>query len=99
MFLNEQDKIPFDALRYFAGECNYGGHVTDDKDRRLVNALLGDYYNPDVIGSTRYKFSTTGRYHTPPKGSYKDYVEFIKVRLIFIKFSEVPVSENFIMND
>ena len=48
MFLNEnaqEDIIPFDALKYLTAECNYGGRVTDDKDRRLITTLLEDYYN------------------------------------------------------
>lgn len=49
MFLNEYNGVPLDALLYLTGECNYGGRVTDDKDRRLLNALLLNYYNKRVI--------------------------------------------------
>lgn len=51
MFLDEtksegsSGEIPFDALNYLAAECNYGGRVTDDKDRKLIKTLLLDYYN------------------------------------------------------
>jgi dynein heavy chain len=40
--------VPFEALKYLTAECNYGGRVTDDKDRRLINTLLEDYYNPKI---------------------------------------------------
>ena len=40
MFLDEFDDVPWEALRYTAGETNYGGRVTDSHDRTAVNAML-----------------------------------------------------------
>lgn len=54
MFLNEYDSVPFDALTYLAGECNYGGRVTDDKDRRLLLSLLSIFYNKSTIEEEKY---------------------------------------------
>jgi len=43
------DGVPWDALQYLTGECNYGGRVTDDLDRRLLSTLLADVYAPRLL--------------------------------------------------
>ena len=69
--------IPFVALAYLAGECNYGGRVTDDKDRRCLNTIIKDIYTIDILRDD-YKFTASGKYYAPPEGKVSDYIEFIR---------------------
>lgn len=64
MYLDEQPVIPYKTLNYLIAEINYGGRVTDDKDVRLITALLLNYLNPEVMKGN-YSFSSSGVYHTP----------------------------------
>uniref|UniRef100_A0A8B9Q220 Dynein axonemal heavy chain 12 n=1 Tax=Apteryx owenii TaxID=8824 RepID=A0A8B9Q220_APTOW len=86
LFINEYSRVPFEAVSYLTGECNYGGRVTDDWDRRLLLTMLDDFYNTDIIENPRYTFSPSGNYYAPPKGTYEDYIEFIKN----LPFSQQP---------
>ena len=61
MMLNEYESDQFKALNYLIGECNYGGRVTDDKDRRFLCCALYDFFNPEVY-EDGYKFSPSGIY-------------------------------------
>uniref|UniRef100_A0A8C5EWR2 Dynein heavy chain n=1 Tax=Gouania willdenowi TaxID=441366 RepID=A0A8C5EWR2_GOUWI len=72
------DKVPLEAITYLTGECNYGGRVTDDWDRRLLMTILGDFYNKEIVATTGYRFSSSGQYVVPPKSAYEDYVVFIE---------------------
>jgi dynein heavy chain, axonemal len=39
-YLKNYDQIPYSDLRYIYGEIMYGGHITDDWDRRTNNTYL-----------------------------------------------------------
>ncbi|XP_073447159.1 dynein axonemal heavy chain 3 isoform X1 [Aquarana catesbeiana] len=77
MFLNEYEAVPFEALTYLTGECNYGGRVTDDKDRRLLLSLLSIFYNED-IQQDNYRLSPGDLYYIPPYGTYQSFVDYIR---------------------
>jgi hypothetical protein len=78
MFVNDYDEPPLEALTYLTGECNYGGRVTDDLDRRLILSLLKIFYCSDIIVDDNYTFSTSGLYYAPPKGSYTSYIDYVR---------------------
>ena len=49
LMIESFDSPPFKALKHLTGQCNYGGRVTDDLDRRTLVTLLEDFYAPDII--------------------------------------------------
>lgn len=77
MFLDENDTMPFPALRYTTGECNYGGRVTDDKDRTLLITLLNRYYAPPIVDDRHPPLSDSGVYYVPEDGYREAYLSYI----------------------
>ena len=39
-YLEANNRIPWEDLRYLFGEIMYGGHITDDWDRRLCKVCI-----------------------------------------------------------
>ncbi|KAF0872636.1 DYH9 protein, partial [Crocuta crocuta] len=48
-FLEANAKVPYDDLRYLFGEIMYGGHITDDWDRRLCKTYLEEFIRPEML--------------------------------------------------
>ncbi|CAG9466170.1 unnamed protein product [Pedinophyceae sp. YPF-701] len=76
MYLEHDDDIPFAALIYAIGECNYGGRVTDDKDRRLLMTILRRIYRPEIL-EPGFNLSASGTYYIPEEGPLAHYVEYV----------------------
>jgi len=71
------DSVPFKALVYLTGECNYGGRVTDAHDRRTLVSILSVIYQPNILHDS-YSLSNSGAYLVPEDCEYEDYIEHIK---------------------
>lgn len=61
----------FDLIDTSSGECNYGGRVTDDKDRRLLLSLLSIFYNWELIEQDCYSLCEGDMYYVPAHGPHK----------------------------
>ena len=66
--------MQYDALAYLTGECNYGGRVTDDRDRRTLMTILNKFYTPDINEKPNYVFDESGIYYAPPEGDVSRYL-------------------------
>ena len=76
MFLDQYDVIPFQVIRFLCTEINYGGRVTDDKDRRLINNLIEIFVNLQVLDED-YTFSPSGTYMSPNELDLKSFQKHI----------------------
>jgi len=50
-YLEANAKVPWEDLRYLFGEIMYGGHITDDWDRKLCKTYLEEYMHAEMVNS------------------------------------------------
>lgn len=64
-------------LKYLIGACNYGGHVTDDCDQRLLQTILDDFVNGSVAENPLHQFGPTEAFILPRRLEYREIVRYI----------------------
>uniref|UniRef100_G3QM43 Dynein axonemal heavy chain 17 n=1 Tax=Gorilla gorilla gorilla TaxID=9595 RepID=G3QM43_GORGO len=77
-YLEANPKVPWDDLRYLFGEIMYGGHITDDWDRRLCRTYLAEYIRTEMLEGD---VLLAPGFQIPPNLDYKRYHEYIDENL------------------
>ncbi|XP_055971730.1 dynein axonemal heavy chain 17 [Sorex fumeus] len=77
-YLEANPKVPWDDLRYLFGEIMYGGHITDDWDRRLCRTYLLEFVRPEMLEG---EVMLAPSFQIPPNLDYKGYHEYIDENL------------------
>ncbi|GAB1297122.1 Dynein axonemal heavy chain 17 [Apodemus speciosus] len=77
-YLEANPKVPWDDLRYLFGEIMYGGHITDDWDRRLCRTYLAEYIRVEMLEG---EVLLAPGFQIPPNLDYKGYHEYIDENL------------------
>ncbi|KAM9425745.1 dynein axonemal heavy chain 2 [Pholidichthys leucotaenia] len=80
LYLDEYEEIPWDVLKYFIADVIYGGHVTDEWDRRILTTYMNDYFCDAVVNQPFYNLSTVTNYCIPPNGNHSSYIDYINSR-------------------
>jgi len=95
LYIDEYEEIPYQVLQQLVSVVNYGGRITDDKDMRTSDILIGVFFTPRIL-EEGYSFSKSGLYFSieadqdAPQKSYLDYIETLPL---------VPDPEAFGMHD
>lgn len=63
---------------FHQGECNYGGRVTDEWDRRTLNTILERFYREEVALDKKYLFDPSGLYYVPSVSEYSLFLDYVK---------------------
>merc|ERR1719483_607899 len=77
-YLEANNRIPWEDLRYLFGEIMYGGHITDDWDRRLCKVYLEEYMQPDQLDG---ELLLAPGFNTPPNTDFVGYHNYINNNL------------------
>ncbi|XP_062330264.1 dynein axonemal heavy chain 17-like [Osmerus eperlanus] len=73
-YLEANSKVPWDDLRYLFGEIMYGGHITDDWDRKLCRTYLEEYVRSEMLEG---ELNLAPGFPVPPNSDYKGYHSYI----------------------
>jgi dynein heavy chain len=83
-----EEELPWSTLRYLIGEAMYGGRVTDDYDRRVLNTYLKEFMGDFIFDSNQKFFFSKAdfNYVIPTEADTKELIE--------VEIEKIPLFTN-----
>jgi len=85
-YLSKYEKVPYADLQYIFGAIMYGGHITDDLDRRTNSTYLVKIIKPDILMQMNLTMTAGFKSPDPMKFDRDKYEHYIEANLP----SEIP---------
>lgn len=81
-------------MNYLTSECNYGGRITDNNDRRLISTILKKFYSPDIFANEPYRFFDVDNFFIPGFSTYNEYIDYITKLPITVEPEVIGLHKN-----
>lgn len=95
LYLDEyREETPWRALKYLIADINYGGHVTDDWDRRLLKTYINQYFCESIITEKNPLLSVLSTYYVPEENDLNSCKEYVELLPTFDKAEAFGCSSN-----
>lgn len=80
-YLSKYDTIPYADLKYLYGDIMYGGHITDELDRRTNSTYLEKLIKPEIMQQMQLTMAPGFKSPDPLKFDRSRYEEYIEKNL------------------
>lgn len=80
-YLANYEQVPYADLRYLFGEVMYGGHITDDWDRRTNSTYLEVLIKPAILQEMQLTLTVGFKSPKPEKFNREAYVKYVDEKL------------------
>jgi dynein heavy chain len=78
-FLDHHETIPYKVLQFLGAKINYGGRVTDKKDKILIETMIKIFICEDLVeGGSDYKFSNGGLFYCPAATCQDEFLAYLR---------------------
>lgn len=80
-YLSNYEKVPYADLQYLYGEIMYGGHITDNWDRRTNSTYLKVLIKPKIMEGMNMTLAPGFRSPDPAKFDRSAYIKYVEEKL------------------